>query len=48
MAAALASGLSEHCPPGQIENLRLLRGRLRDAQAFGAAAYEPWQVPDPG
>jgi predicted NBD/HSP70 family sugar kinase len=40
-SAALARGLAEHCPPGQLDSLRLLRGRLADAQAFGAAAYEP-------
>lgn len=40
-SAALARGLAEHCPPGQLDSLRLLRGRLSDAQAFGAAAFEP-------
>ncbi|MFD0331800.1 ROK family protein [Streptacidiphilus monticola] len=40
-AATLTAGLSRHCPPGQIQSLRLLRGRLADAQAWGAAAYAP-------
>lgn len=40
-SAALARGLAEHCPPGQLDGLHLMRGRLSDAQAFGAAAYEP-------
>jgi predicted NBD/HSP70 family sugar kinase len=39
--AALAAGLARHCPPAQIQNLRLVRGRLADAQAAGAAAWEP-------
>lgn len=39
--ATLAAGLTRHCPPAQIQNLRLLRGRLADAQAYGATAYEP-------
>ncbi|SEN94516.1 ROK family transcriptional regulator [Actinacidiphila rubida] len=40
-AATLAAGLARHCPPAQIQNLRLVRGRLADAQASGAAAYDP-------
>ncbi|MFF7335329.1 ROK family protein [Streptomyces sp. NPDC008150] len=37
---SLADGLGEHCPPGQIQHLRLVRGRLADAQAYGAVALQ--------
>ncbi|MFE4770984.1 ROK family protein [Streptomyces sp. NPDC056713] len=35
---SLADGLAEHCPPTQLQDLRLVRGRLLDAQAYGAVA----------
>ncbi|OIJ65333.1 ROK family protein [Streptomyces mangrovisoli] len=40
-ASSLADGLARYCPPLQVQGLRLLRGRLRDAQAAGAMAYRP-------
>lgn len=38
--SSLADGLAEHCPPTQLQNLRLVRGRLSDAQAYGAMALQ--------